>query len=62
MGDGGWRRIDAPAEWHVLTLLRSRGLLGPDERAALHRRRPPLPLSPLVYGGGVSAARSRAAR
>ena len=60
MGDRGWRRIDAAAEWHVLTLLRSRGLLGPDERAALHRRRPS-PLA-LVYYGGVSRAKIPAPR
>ena len=24
MGDGGWRRIDAPASWHFLTLLSTR--------------------------------------
>ena len=48
MGDGGWRRIDAPASRHILTLWHSgeRRIGGcssaPYERAALHRRRPSL--------------------
>ncbi len=45
MGDGGWRRIDAAASRHFLTLLSGERRIGgcssaPYERAALHRRRP----------------------
>ncbi len=28
MGDGGWRRIDASAAWHILTWVRLFGLSG----------------------------------
>src|SRR5208337_4258054 len=56
MGDGGWRRIDATASRHFLTLLST---LGPYERAALHRRRPCLYEA---AQSGAASARPEAAR
>ena len=35
MGDGGWRRIDAPAARHILTLLSARASDGADHGAPL---------------------------
>jgi hypothetical protein len=60
MGDGGSRRIDAPASRHFLTLLSTSGerrnsgcSSTPYERAALHRRRP------FLYESDLSRRRQR---
>ena len=67
MGDGGWRRIDAPAARHFLTLLSlgraadRRLLLGPIRKGGAPSA-PPFPLRSRSVEGCVSAARSREAR
>ena len=67
MGDGGWRRIDAAAARHILTLLSARasgGSAGAPRPHTKGRRFIGAALSftnPLCLGG-VSAARSRAPR
>ena len=54
MGDGGWRRIDAPASRHILTLLStqasgaSRLLLGPIRKGGA----PSAPLFPFTTPDG----------
>ncbi len=54
MGDGGWRRIDATASRHFLTLLSTRASGAP--------LAPPTLLRSRLVEGCVSAARSREAR
>lgn len=66
MGDGGWRRIDAPASRHFLTLLSGgaadrRLLLGPIRKGA-RSIGAALPSTKLLGQGCVSAAKSREAR
>ena len=70
MGDGGWRRIDAAAARHILTLLGSSArasgriggvLLGPIRKGGASSA-PPFPFTNPLCLGGVSAARSRSAR
>ena len=64
MGDGGWRRIDAPASRHFLTLLSGERRIGgcswaPYERAPA----PSAPLFPLRSSSARAAsARPKAAR
>ena len=69
MGDGGWRRIDAAAARHILTLLSARASGGADHGAPLGPIRkggassaPPFSFTNPICLGGVSAARSRAPR
>jgi hypothetical protein len=65
MGDGGGRRIDAAAAWHILTrsgeLSRAAGASRPYTKG---RRfiAPPFSLAEPIRLGGVSAARSRSPR
>jgi hypothetical protein len=66
MGDGGWRRIDAPASRHFLTLLSGERriggfLLGPIRKGA-RSIGAALPSTKLLGQGCVSAAKSREAR
>ena len=68
MGDGGWRRIDAAAARHILTLLSPRASGGSAAAPRPHTKGrrsigAALPFTkPASVEGGVSAARSRAAR
>ena len=69
MGDGGWRRIDAAAARHILTLLSTRASGGERRRGASRPHTKgrrfigaALPFTKPICLGGVSAARSRAPR
>ena len=67
MGDGGWRRIDAAAARHILRLLCTRASGGTAAAPRPHTKGrrfigAALPFTSRSVAGGVSAARSRAAR
>ncbi len=62
MGDGGWRRIDAPASRHFLTLLSGERRIGGCSWAGARSIGAALPSTKLLGQGCVSAAKSREAR